>query len=53
MNPPDFTLDKIKFATDALTFEKVIKLYEAGKVTQVEEGIRSYTVVVITLYQAI
>src|SRR3989338_2692416 len=47
MNPPDFTLDKIKFATDSPTLEKAIKLYESSKVTQVEEGIRSYTAVVI------
>ena len=47
MNPLDFTLDKIKFATDSPTLEKAIKLYEDGKVTQVEEGIRSYTAVVI------
>lgn len=47
MNPPDFTLDKIKFATDAPTFEKAVKLYESGKVTQVEEGIRSYAAIVI------
>jgi len=47
MNPPDFTLDKIKFATDAPTFERAIKLYETGKVTQVEEGIRSYGAIVV------
>jgi uncharacterized Zn finger protein len=46
MNPPDFTLDKIKFATDGSTFEKAVGLYECGKVTQVKEGIRSYTAVV-------
>ncbi len=46
MNPPDFTLDKIKFATDVPTFEKAVALYESGKVTQVEEGTRSYTAVV-------
>jgi len=46
MNPPDFTLDKIKFATDASTFEKAVRLYEAGKVTQVEEGLRSYSAIV-------
>ena len=40
MNPPDFTLDKIKFATDGPTFEKAVALYESGKVTKVEEGIR-------------
>lgn len=47
MNHPDFTLDKIKFATDGPTFEKAVALYESGKVTQVEEGIRSYTAIVI------
>lgn len=47
MNPPDFTLDKIKFATDGPTFEKAVALYESGKVTQVEEGIRSYAGVVM------
>ena len=47
MNPPDFTLDKIKFATDGPTFEKAVKLYESGKVTQIEEGIRSYTAIVL------
>lgn len=47
MNPPDFTIDKIKFATDGSTFEKAVALYESGKVTRVEEGIRSYTAVVI------
>ena len=47
MNPPDFTLDKIKFATDGPTFEKAVTLYKSGKVTQIEEGIRSYTVVVV------
>ena len=47
MNPPDFTLDKIKFATDGLTFEKAVALYESGKVTQVEEGIRAYKAIVV------
>lgn len=47
MNPPDFTIDKIKFATDGPTFEKAVALYESGKVIEVEEGIRSYTAVVI------
>ena len=46
MNKPDFTLDKIKFATDGPTFEKAVALYESGKVAQVEEGIRSYIAVV-------
>lgn len=47
MNKPDFTLDKIKFATDGSTFEKAVALYENGKVAQVREGIRSYTAVVM------
>jgi len=47
MNKPDFTLDKIKFATDRPTFEKAVALYESGKVTQVEEGIRSYAAIVV------
>lgn len=47
MNPPDYNLDKIKFATDGPTFEKAVVLYESGKVTQVKEGIRSYTAIVI------
>lgn len=47
MNKPDFCLDKIKFATDSPTFEKAVALYESGKVTQVKEGIRSYTGIVI------
>ncbi|MDE2590004.1 MAG: hypothetical protein KGL95_10120 [Patescibacteria group bacterium] len=47
MNPPDYTFDKIKFATDRPTLEKAIALYEAGKVIQVEEEIRSYTGIVI------
>ena len=42
-----YDLDKIKFATDGPTFEKAVVLYENGKVTQFEEGIRSYTAVVI------
>lgn len=47
MNPPDFTIDKIKFATDGPTFEKAVALYEGGKVTQAQEGIRSYTAIVV------
>jgi hypothetical protein len=47
MNPPNFTLDKIKFGTDKRTLEKAFKLYEAGKVTKVKEGIRSYEGIVL------
>lgn len=44
---PDYDLDKIKFATDGPTFKKAVALYESGKVTQVEEGIRSYSAIVL------
>ena len=47
MNPPDFILDKIKFGTDEATFEKAVALYRGGKVTQVREGIRSYSGVIL------
>jgi len=47
MNPPDFTLDKIKFGTDKRTLEKAFKLYVDGKVIQVKEGIRSYGATVL------
>lgn len=46
MQQPDYDLNKIKFATDKPTFEKAVALYESGKVTQFEEGIRSYTAIV-------
>lgn len=46
MQQPDYDLNKIKFATDKPTFEKAVTLYENGKVTQFEEGIRSYSAVV-------
>lgn len=45
--PPDYDLDKIKFATGNPTFEKAVDLYENGKVTQFKEGIRAYSAVVI------
>jgi len=45
--PPKFTLDKIKFATDAPTFEKAVDLYEKGKVTQFKKGIGAYSAAVI------
>jgi hypothetical protein len=47
MVTPKFDLDKIKFATDGPTFEKAVGLYESGKVTQFEEGIGSYSAVVL------
>ncbi len=47
MHLPDYDLNKIKFATDKPTFEKAIALYGSGKVTQVEEGIRYYSAVVL------
>lgn len=44
---PKFDISKIKFATDKSTYEKAIGLYEAGKVTKFEEGISSFTAVVL------
>lgn len=44
---PAYDIDKIKFATDAPTFEKAVALYESGKVTRLEEGIGAYAAVVI------
>lgn len=44
--PPKYDLNKIKFATDAPTFEKAVDLYEKGKVTQFKEGISAYSAVV-------
>ena len=43
---PKYNLDKIKFATNASTFEKAVDLYEKGKVTKFEEGISAYSAVV-------
>ena len=36
---PHFDLDKIKFATDPLTYERAVDLYESGKVTEFEGDI--------------
>ncbi len=47
MNPPDFTLDKMKYGVDEATFEKAVALYKNGKVAQVREGIRSYSGIVL------
>lgn len=45
--PPKYDLDKIKYATDAPTFEKAVDLYEKGKVTQFKERINAYLAVVV------
>ena len=37
-----YDLDKIKFATDAPTFEKAVDLYEKGKVTKFEEELNGF-----------
>lgn len=44
---PKYDLDKIKYATDASTFEKAVDLHEKGKVTKFKEGIGSYAAVVL------
>jgi len=43
----NYDLNKIKFATDETTFQRGIKLYESGKVTEVEELFGDYTAVVL------
>lgn len=45
--PPKYSLEKIKFATDASTFEKAVALYENGKVTKFKEELNGYFAVVI------
>ncbi|MEK7075036.1 MAG: hypothetical protein AAB968_04695 [Patescibacteria group bacterium] len=42
-----YNLDKIKFSTDAATFEKAVELYEKGKITQFKEGIGGCFAVVL------
>lgn len=44
---PIYDLEKIKFATDAPTFERAIKLYEHGKVTQFETIMDGFSAVVL------
>ena len=34
---PSYDLNKIKFATDGMTFKRAVGLYESGKVTKVEQ----------------
>ena len=43
---PAYDLDKIKFATDAPTFERAVDLYERGKVTKFKEEIDSFSAIV-------
>lgn len=44
---PAYDLDKIKFTTDRLTFERAVVLYETGKVTQFKEDFGGYSAVVL------
>jgi len=43
---PSFDLDKIKFATDPVSFEKAVALYEKGKIKNFEEGMGTYSAIV-------
>src|SRR3989338_9426754 len=45
--PPTFDLNKIKFATDAATYQRAVDLYESGKVTEVKEAFGDFTAVVL------
>jgi len=44
---PQYDLDKIKFSTDAPTFERAVGLYERGKVTHFEEDAWGCSAIVI------
>ena len=44
---PKYDLDKIKFATDAPTFEKAVGLYERGKVTRFREELNGFFATVL------
>lgn len=35
--PPNYDLNKIKFATDRATFKRAVGLYESGKVTEIDQ----------------
>lgn len=45
--PPDYDLNKIKFATDEGTFKRAVGLYESGKVTEVEALDGYYSAIVL------
>lgn len=40
---PQYDLEKIKFGVDEKTWERAVGLYEAGKITEVEEGYFGFT----------
>ena len=42
-----YNLDKIKFATDARTFERAVGLYESGKVKQFKEELNGFFAIVL------
>jgi hypothetical protein len=44
---PQYTLDKIKFATDGPTFKRAVELYENGRVTKFENIMNGFSAVVI------
>jgi uncharacterized Zn finger protein len=43
---PAYDLQKIKYATDAATFQRAIDMYERGKVTHVDEACGNVTAIV-------
>lgn len=43
---PTYDLNKIKFATDAATFQRGVGLYKKGKVMEVEEAFGDYSAIV-------
>jgi len=47
LTQPKFTFDKIRFATDVMTFQRAVDLYELGKVTDAKMDGIGYGAVVI------
>ena len=45
--PPQYNFEKIKFATDPGTFEKAVRLYEDGKISDFKEDFGDYSAVVM------
>ena len=40
---PRYDLEKIKFGVDEKTWERAVGIYEAGKITETEEGYFGFT----------
>lgn len=47
LNRPQYSFDKIKFATDPPTFQRAIELYEKRRVTKFQVGAAGYSAIVL------